>query len=89
MPLIGSDSPHGLSKEENRILALQNINRLNQTIGQLVRSGQSSPIDMKVLQTQVNNLTIGVKYDNAAQMKIALTQVRNLVTTYNSMKSKN
>ena len=89
MPLIGSDSPHGLSKEENRILALQSINRLNQHIGQLARSGEPSPIDLKALQTQVNNLTVGVKYDNVIQMKHALGQVRNLIATYNSAKTKN
>lgn len=89
MPLIGSDSPHGFSKEENRILALQNINRLNQRIGQLVRSGQSVEIDLKALQTHVNNLTVGVKYDNPIQMKNSLVQVRNMITTYNSSKDKN
>ena len=89
MPLIGSDSLHGFSKEENRILALQNINRLNQRIGQLVRSGQSVEIDLKALQTHVNNLTVGVKYDNPIQMKNSLVQVRNMMTTYNSSKDKN
>ena len=89
MPLIDGDTPHGFSKEENRILALQNINRLNQRIGLLVRSGQTTVIDLRALQTHVNNLTVGVKYDNPIQMKNSLAQVRNMISTYNSSTNKN
>lgn len=88
MPLVGSNSPYGLTKEENRILALQNINRLNQRIGQLSRGSGEATLDMSSLQTFVNNLTVGVKYDNPQQMRSALTSIRNVVGTTKSTKSK-
>ena len=53
-----------LSKDESRVLALQQINRLNQRIGQIARSSKENMTEMKILQTQVNRLTIGVKTDN-------------------------
>jgi hypothetical protein len=84
MPLLGSDSPYGFSKEENRILALQAINRLNQRIGQLARSSQQSEIDLKALQKYVNNLTVGVKFENVAQMKSALASIRGMLTSLSS-----
>jgi hypothetical protein len=79
MPLIGSDSPGGFSKEENRVLALQAINRFNQRIGQLARSGQSVDIDLRALQAYVNNLTIGIKFDNVSQMRPALSSIRGIL----------
>lgn len=84
LPLIKSDPDVRFSKEENRILALQQINRLNQRIGQLARSSKDKMPDMKVLQTQVNNMTIGIKSDNTIQVKNALTQVKSLIATIDS-----
>ena len=72
------------SKDENRILVLQQINRLNQRIGQLARASAERMPNMKVLQTQVNNLTIGVKNNNIPQMKNAFIQVKNLIQTLDS-----
>jgi hypothetical protein len=80
MPLINSDSPGRFSKEENRILVLQAINRLNQRIGQLARSGSFVDFDLKALQTYVNNLTIGIKFENVAQMKPAIASIRGMLT---------
>lgn len=82
--LMNSSSSGQFSKEENRILVLQQINRLNQRIGQLARSSKELMPGMKTLQTHVNNLTIGVKNDNVAQMKHAFTLVKNLVDSLES-----
>jgi hypothetical protein len=82
VPLLGGDvSSSSLSKEENRILALQQINRLNQRIGQIARSnaGEDTMTEMKILQRNVNNLTIGVKTDNTAQSKAALATIRSYI----------
>ncbi len=79
MPLIGIESPGGFSKEENRVLALQAINRFNQRVGQLARSGQSTDVDLRALQTYVNNLTVGIKYGSAAQMRPALNSIRGML----------
>lgn len=81
MPLIGSDSPSGFSKEENKILALQNVSRLNQRIGFLAREHVAELGEMRLLQTYVNSLTLGLKTDNVPQMKSALSSVRNLLKT--------
>ena len=78
VPLIGGAQSF-MSKEENRILALQQINRLNQRIGLLARTQKDQVQEMKALQVHVNNLTIGVKNDNVGQIKHSLTLVRNYV----------
>ena len=80
-PLIASDPESKLSKEENKILALQQINRLNQKIGLIARSNKNEMVDMKALQTFVNSITIGVKNDNVPQIKYGLTQVRNMISS--------
>ncbi len=79
MPLIGSDSPQGFSKEESRVLALQSVNQLNQRIGYLVRSGSAEVEEMWILQTFVNRLTVGIKTDNQPQMRGALSSIRNMI----------
>lgn len=78
-PMLVADASNRFSREENRILVLQQINRLNQRIGQLARTSKENMPNMKTLQTQVNNLTIGVKNDNIIQMKRSLTLVKNIV----------
>jgi hypothetical protein len=88
MPLIGGDSPFGLSKKENEVLALQSINRLNQRIGFLARTNSALAENMRILQTYVNNLTIGLKSDNITQMKAALSSVRNTIISLESPESK-
>ena len=84
IPLMEADISGQFSKDENRILVLQQINRLNQRIGQLARASAERMPNMKVLQTQVNNLTIGVKNNNIPQMKNAFIQVKNLIQTLDS-----
>ncbi len=86
VPLLGRErtSSEGLSKEENRILALQNVNRLNQRIGFLAREKVTNSGDMRILQTYVNSLTIGLKSDNTAQMKAALSNIRNFLFEFDS-----
>ena len=80
VPLLEREpSESGLTPEECRILALQNINRLNQRIGFLVRKAISDPGEMRILQTYVNSLTIGLKSDNKGQMRAALSNARNFL----------
>ena len=81
MPLIGSDSPQGLSKEENRVLAFQNVNRLNQRIGFLARENPKNAEEMRLLQTYVNSLTIGLKQENTQQIRAALTSTRQMINS--------
>lgn len=82
MPLTGNESGSGLSKEENQILALQGVNRLNQWIGRLARGGSSSEAgEMRILQTFVNRLTLGIKSDNPQQMRGALLSIKNLISS--------
>ena len=80
MPLI-SGNPSVLTKVENKVLALQNVNRLNQRIGYLARQGPKDPRALRLLQTYVNNLTISLKTDNVQLMKNAIASVRSLVST--------
>jgi hypothetical protein len=80
-PLVLSNPENTFSKEENRILALQQINRLNQKIGMIARSSKSDMVDMKALQTFVSSITIGVKSDNVPQIKYGLTQARYMIST--------
>jgi len=80
-PLTTNDPSSNFSKEECRILALQQLNRLNQCIGIIARSSKESMVDMKALQTFVNSITIGVKNDNVPQLKYGLTQVRNMIAS--------
>ncbi len=88
MPLIGGDSPHGLSKEENRVLAFQNVNRLNQRIGFLARENSPHSADMRLLQTYVNNLTVGLKSDNTPQIRSSLSSIRNIINSLEVGESK-
>jgi len=78
-PLISRETSVTLSKDESRVLALQNINRLNQRIGQIARSSKVDTADMKILQTLVNRLTIGVKTDNVSQIRGSLALVRGYI----------
>ncbi len=80
MPLVSPETGSRFSKDESRVLALQGIHRLNQRIGFLVRSDSSEIGEMRLLQTYVNNLTIGVKNDNPAVMRASLNSVRNIIT---------
>jgi len=77
-PLVRS-SDSSFSKEENRVLALQQINRLNQKIGQIARSTKDGTGEMRILQTYVNGLTIGVKSDNVAQIHAALARAKSYI----------
>ena len=81
MPLIGGDSPHGLTKEENKVIAFQNVNRLNQRIGYLARESSENVGMMRILQSYVNSLTMGLKSDNAKQVRSAMASIRNMIKT--------
>ncbi len=77
-PLIRS-SDSSFSKDENRILALQHINRLNQRIGQLARSSKDATGEMRILQTYVNGLTIAVKSDNVPQIQATMARAKSYI----------
>ncbi|MDA4129292.1 MAG: hypothetical protein OK457_00840 [Thaumarchaeota archaeon] len=86
VPLVSKDPPSAISKDESRILALQQINRLNHRIGQLARGPKESNVDVKILQTYVNRLTIGVKTNNDPQIRSSLISVRNYIESLDSTK---
>ncbi|GEM_PF-1569362 len=70
------------SKEEDKLLAFQSINRLNQTIGRTVResSGDTKLIEkMRILQTYVNRLTVALKSDNKQLVSSSLFSIRALI----------
>ena len=79
MSLVGSNPNSAYSKDENRVLALQQINRLNQKIGQIARSSKDESGEMKILQTFVNSLTIGVKTDNVPQIKASIARAKSYI----------
>lgn len=68
-----------LSNQENKVLALQNINRLNIHLGKLARSRKDESGNLHLLQTYVNNLTVGLKNDNIQLMKSAIASARNIL----------
>ena len=82
IPLIANDPERKFSREENKILALQQINRLNQRIGMIARSNKNEMDDMKVLQNFVSSITIGVKNDNVPQLKHGLTHAKNMILSH-------
>jgi hypothetical protein len=77
-PLVKT-SDGSFSKDENRVLALQQINRLNQRIGQIARSSKDGTGEMRILQTYVNGLTIGVKTDNVPQIQATLARAKSYI----------
>jgi hypothetical protein len=79
LPIVSKEVVSPLSKDENRVLALQQIHRLNQKIGLLGRSNKEITDEMKTLQTYVNSMTIGIKHDNIPQISYGLSQARNLI----------
>ena len=80
-PIINENRQSSFSKEENTILALQRVHRLNQKIGMLARSNKEKTEEMKSLQNFVNSLTIGLKNNNATQIRFGLTRAKNMVTS--------
>jgi hypothetical protein len=78
-PILSRDPSTNFSGEESRILALQQINRLNRRIGQIARSSKEDVGEMKILQTFVNRLTVGVKTDNLPQIRGAMASVRSYI----------
>lgn len=79
MPLIGGDSPSGFSKQENKVLALQNINRLNISLGKIARSSKDESGNLHILQMYINNLTVALKNDNIPMMKSSIASSRNVI----------
>jgi hypothetical protein len=79
LPLLARQSDPFLSKEENRILALQQINRLNQRIGQIARSSKDEYGEMRILQTYINGITAGVKTDNVPQIKASIARAKSYI----------
>jgi len=79
IPIVSSTKGPGLSKEENRVLAFQYVNRMNHRIGYLARQNAKDPNDLKLLQTYVNNLTKGLKIDNVLLIKSALSSIRSMI----------
>jgi hypothetical protein len=77
--LTGRTEATTFSKEENRILALQQINRLNQRIGQLARSSKEEYGELRILQTYINGLTAGVKTDNIPQIKATIARAKSYI----------
>jgi hypothetical protein len=79
MPLIGGDSLSGFSKQENKVLALQNINRLNITLGRIARSTKDESGNLHLLQMYVNNLTVALKNDNVPMIRSSISSSRNII----------
>jgi hypothetical protein len=79
LPLIVCQSDNLLSKEENRVLALQQINRLNHRIGQIARSSKDDFGEMRILQTYINGLTSGLKTDNQPQIKATMLRAKSYI----------
>jgi len=77
--LVSTRSDTSFSKDENRVLALQQINRLNQRIGQIARSSKDEYGEMKILQTYINGLTAGVKSDNIPQIKATIARAKSYI----------
>jgi hypothetical protein len=82
LPIVSKEVISSLSKDENKVLALQNIHRLNQKIGLLGRSNKEIADEMKTLQTYVNSITIGIRNDNVPQVRYGLSQARNLIASF-------
>ena len=79
LALLARQSDSSFSKEENRILALQQINRLNHRIGQIARSLKGDSEEMRILQTHINGLTVGVKTDNIPQIKATVARAKSYI----------
>jgi len=79
LPLLVRQSGTSLSEEENRILALQQINRLNHRIGQIARSLKGDSEEMRILQTHINGLTVGVKTCNVPQIKATIARAKSYI----------
>ena len=79
LALLARQSDSSFSKEENRILALQQINRLNHRIGQIARSLKGDSEEMRILQTHINGLTVGVKTDNIPQIKATIARAKSYI----------
>ncbi len=78
-PLIGEDELTGLSNQENKVLALQNVNRLNIHIGKVARSNKDESGNLHLLQMYVNNLTVAIKNDNVPMMKSSIASAKNII----------
>ncbi len=81
MPLVSGETGTSFSKDESRVLALQGIHRLNQRIGFLARTNSGEMGEMRLLQTYVNNLTLGVKNDVPTVIRASLNSIRNIIAT--------
>ncbi len=79
-PLIGGNVPSSFSNQENKVLALQNINRLNIHMGKLARRSKDESGNLHLLQMYVNNLTVALKNDNVAMMRSSLASSRNIIS---------
>ncbi len=79
LPVVAGHSDTSFSKEENRILALQQINRLNHRIGQIARSSKDEYGEMRILQTYINGLTVGLKTDNVPQIKATIARAKSYI----------
>jgi hypothetical protein len=79
MPLLGSEEPNQLSKQENLVLALQNINNLNILIGKIARGSKDEFGNLHLLQMYVNNLTVALKNDNVPLMRSSIASIRNVI----------
>jgi hypothetical protein len=80
-PILSRDTDSRLDREENRVLALQNVHRLNQKIGIMARSNSEMMEKMKLLQNFINTITIGLKNDNRQQIEFGLNRARDVVAT--------
>lgn len=78
-PLTGGDYSSNLSKQENKVLALQNVNRFNIHLGKLARSKKDASGSLHLLQMYVNNLTVALKNDNAPLLKSSIASSRNVI----------
>ncbi|MDG6978885.1 MAG: hypothetical protein JRN58_07380 [Nitrososphaerota archaeon] len=72
--VVGGD---GLAKDE----AYQDIFALNNEIGRLARGKRGAMARMKELQACVNMITVGIKYDKAAEVREGLAVTEESVSS--------
>jgi hypothetical protein len=79
MPLISPNKPSSFSNQENKVLALQSINRLNIYLGRKARSTKDESGNLHILQMYVNNLTVALKNDNIPLIRSSISSSRNMI----------
>jgi hypothetical protein len=86
-PLIGSNQYSQLTEQENQVLALQAINRINLRIGRAARCSKDGSDSFRLLQTHVNNVTVALKREDRVLLKHAVASLRGVLRELNPKSS--